>query len=79
MNFSLTEVYFLGFSWGIKEGTGHTQSVKRPARPAGPESQSFFLSSFSKTQKLLLGEMERAEKKWRSERREKASVKRKYT
>ena len=36
---SLTEVYFLGFSWCIKEGSGHTQSVKRPAPTAGPESQ----------------------------------------
>ena len=45
---SLTEVYFLGFSLRIKEGTGHTQSVKRPARSAGPESQNPFLSSFSK-------------------------------
>ena len=31
--FSLTEVYFLGFSWG------NTQSVKRPGRSAGLESQ----------------------------------------
>ena len=31
--------YFLGFSLRFKEGTRNTQSVTRPARPPGPESQ----------------------------------------
>ena len=36
LRFSLTEVYFLGFSWDIKEGTSHTtrgeaaSAVSRP-------------------------------------------------
>ena len=35
MHFSLTEVYFLGFSWGIKEGAHrrHTVTVKWPNQP----------------------------------------------
>jgi len=43
-HFSLTEVYFLGFSWRIKEGSPrkHTQSVQRPLWPAGPGSQRLF-------------------------------------
>ena len=40
LHISLTEVYFLGFSLCIKEGYRNTQSVKRPARPAGKKSQT---------------------------------------
>ena len=39
---SLTEVYFSGFSWGSKRDPENTQSVKRPGRSAGPESQKQF-------------------------------------
>ena len=38
-DFSLTKIYFLGFSFESKEREKNTQSVKRPARSAGPESQ----------------------------------------
>ena len=37
---SLTIVYYLGFSWRIKEGIDNTHRVRRPAWSAGPESQS---------------------------------------
>ena len=42
-DFSLTEVYFLGFSWVFKEYvTENTQSVRRPGRSPGPESRGHF-------------------------------------
>ena len=37
--FSFSNRSLLGVLMGIKEGTGNTQSVKRPGRSAGPESQ----------------------------------------
>ncbi len=48
-DFSLTEVYFLGFSWDIEEYvTVHTQTVKRPGWRPGPESQWPFQKNITK-------------------------------
>ena len=56
VTFSLTEVYFLGFSWGSKEGSPrkHTQSVQRPLLAAGPGVQGPFENSSGFTIKVKI-------------------------
>ena len=42
VSISLTEVYFLGFSWRFKRGGKRNQSVKRSGRPSRKTSQDPF-------------------------------------